>query len=439
MPPREFEDFQKSADLKDFLDSLELDKREERLRRALSTLRSPEGRERIAKTVADKRQAIEKSLAPIRERLRTETGRNELIQQLERMPANPWQGMLPEVHRGAGPLYKNPDELRAMIQPGDIILSGKKGWEGAKGQVSLATGTPRGYHVAVANKPAAVETIESHPVYGVSRVDNPLAPKAPGQPDQHFQVLRMKNMTPAQRRGFLDRVRQHDTVSTGFEQELLGRLKAERRAGMQNPRTPDPLQRHLSEIVPGELNEYAALGRAAGYRGGLRAGMQELFGNHAASQEAAMARQQKNYKAFSKAYNSGWADMTEPALAGLRNHIATRPDGAGVTAKTFRKGTPVCVGNVCSTVAARGLPNNMQLVPNKANHEVLPNDWLRSNQVESVGRYVAPTTFKEKVTDAALSAAPTAIRGATAVGRPVALAGLKGVNAFSRLRRAIGR
>lgn len=310
-------------------------------------------------------------------------------------------GQRPMIHDGAGKAYADYERFKQRIRPGDILVSGRPGVGSAKLMISLATGTPKGYHVAIAG-PRRGTAYQQHPSGGYQLYQL-------GGPGEHMQVLRLKGLSPQQRSEFVRTARRRVDQQAAFEHALAKRIRAAARGN-------DDFAKALHGQNARELAEAAGAGTYA-KRTGIKAGIKDLFlPKSKRPDEVAATAAARASRTDSLAKHD---DLAENVLARMR---AEHAQGADITRPKVLKGllrrtAGNCVGDVCSTFPATVLGPKKALVPGKDLHEMLPSDWLRSNKVRAVAQYSPQEqTLANRALDTALRAAPTAIRAATGLG-----------------------
>lgn len=378
--------------------------------------------------------------------------------------ASPYAGLYnaPDTwHGGKGDQAASLQAFKNKLRAGDVLLSGDKHVSPAQMLISLTDGNPQGYHVGIVEKNRKFHTLDSGHRYGY--YDNQ-------QPDkvwrnQNLQILRPKSKSHGK-----EMVRQGRRLadsSGNFRWLVEDKLRKKGYSKREVTR--------LSEIITDKLYNFDQ---------GLKAGTKNLLfpkikrfkntsGNNKSyegnmqfikeyadpdSRRANKGSQkivdlvdnlvkeeklkQQNDSWWQKLKNDAYASKGQPgkiyrdAIAeapGVLNALGLHPDVMS-TAKfnEIRKCLPIGAGGVCSTVPA--VLGKKQILKNKANADITPADYLRSDQFEPVATYRGGkrSDLKGKIfQDYLLPNAPHLMRAGIGAGMgTLGYLGLKGARAL---------
>jgi hypothetical protein len=298
--------------------------------------------------------------------------------------AAPWAGRIgqePLRHVNKGP-EMDWDTLRKNMQPGDVLVTGTPERSFLKNVIGGVSGHPYGYHTSVVGPDKTL--FEGGPAEGSSHAELGYD-RTPGK--QRVQILR-PNLTPEEREQFFKNMTATTDSSSAYQEHLE---KALNRSGIPRQRAE-----HLLD---------QAAGGAYDFKGGIRAGLRDLFVPKWTSPETA-AKSQQEAIAAREQFLSG----NQPAQSAER--AVRRMDQLEQAGKPLgRMGAlnnlvPDCVGANCSTLPATAMPLNKPVVPGKRITDVLPADFLRSKHMQPIGRYT-PAGVTPSTTERLLEHAPT--------------------------------
>lgn len=312
------------------------------------------------------------------------TGRNVLM---GGAMAAPWLGAIGAQRERPSPLAPDAhtfEQLSAMAQPGDVILSGDVNPNSSKSFVSLASSSPKAYHAMLMGRDGHI--VESGPD-GVRR--QPLNTSEYAK-DHHLRLLRPK-LSPGE-------IAKQIRGVEGFEKSVQQYADdVGRRTGkLKLPVTGEDLKYYTGAHAYGEADTRTMLREMFVPKLRSADAMNANMAETQAARRALAADPRGAAKNFvgalkgSDYYNSnkflakavGQASKLHKALPTWLQGDAYVPPVEALNA-----GIPDCARGVCSSMPAQHLPKNKFVVPGKLPQHVLPSDYLKSDLYDTVASH----------------------------------------------------
>jgi len=292
----------------------------------------------------------------------------------------------PLQHYGQGQEIKNFESFKRRLRPGDILITGGKEILPIPTGVNLVTGNPYGQHVSVVSKPLKNLDIDSHPAYGFNSTYGNI------EKAHNLQALRFKD--PEVRKRVLGGMRDMEKAVNIFEKEVKQRLI---RKGWDSASAAAHAERATSALYDTPT--------------GVKAGLKELFFPNLLSSNSVKNLNAENYLANRnfikgvKSYSQAMADLLDSDASGNKLQISD-----------LRKVLPKCSGGVCSSMPA--ILGQANIVPNRAARDILTSDYLKSDMLKPVARYIGgkPENFLNKSYFSLMSLAPKTLRSLPGLG-----------------------
>ena len=305
--------------------------------------------------------------------------------------ALPFAGMIGQekmIHKDKGKLVQTKKELLKLLKPGDIIVSGNTDMSTAKGLISLATGTPKGYHVSTYI--GRDGTLEIGPAMGMQHhtVNTEANLQVLRPIDNNHRKTLLRNI---KKRVFDEAI----PMQNGIEKNLRKGLKD---YGLS--------RKEIKKTTEG-------FGSGALYDGnsGTIAGLKELFipkiRNIEPKTDALLQQRMQAGADFQKNIKRHVKEISDTIVGEMEK---------GLTVKKVKEIIPKGVGYVCSTLPS--ILGETQIVKGKSIVDVIPSDYLRSRAFEPIARMSngIEKGLGSKILNKVLSYGPTASRSIVGIG-----------------------
>lgn len=330
--------------------------------------------------------------------------------------ALPFAGMIGEQRFRAdqGVEVKDLDALSRKVRKGDIVLSGKVGPDRNKTYISLVGGNPDQYHAAVVGHGRELDSLlESSPGAGM---------ESEGLSSSKSRLTVVRPNDPKAAKRMVAQMQQRGQLADKLEQDLVSRLQA---SGM----SLDDAEHWAYQARRGMYQKQEGI--AAGLKNLLLPKIRGITDRGAAARTQAEAEELKKLVAASQSGAGAYDDLLKRLVPELQRLQTTTPEAArDQMQQQIGKLIPDCARGVCSTAPAKGM--GASVVPGKGATSVLPSDFLRSKEFQTVARY-NPEGAEYKLLDKLLRHGPTLSRGLIGAGLAGGLYG--GYKLYDKLRQ----
>jgi len=279
--------------------------------------------------------------------------------------ALPFAGLIGQkkmIHAGKGEeldyhAFKN------MVRPGDILLTGDKALDRSKGAISAVSGNPEGYHIATPTTRRGTNIAE---MTGPGMLHRNTGMRE----GERMQLLRPKFKGP----------------------ELEDFISGQTRFARQVDDLRKGVKRHLRGMnIEGlDIDRAGRFARGSTYdeAGATMTGVKEMLLPKFRT-ATGIEKQRAEIQAARKGFNPTEIDATAKRLATAiaSAHHSGKEMRHDYLPEDIAHLLPKNVAGICSTVPGACMPAGKPVVSNKLPNDLLPIDFLRSDQFESVARY----------------------------------------------------
>lgn len=331
--------------------------------------------------------------------------------------ALPFAGLIrrsrPVDHRGLGDAYDDWDKFKETLKPGDLLLTADSRNTSGKWQISLPSGHPTGYHIAVvADDGNIMHFVPSNGGIERQPIDN-YKPwqSATERGFSHVQVLRPE-MTDEQRQLFLARLGEHemyrDELRKAFRDRLFELREGQDEFGAKlRQLPPEHLEERARKLVNGYSENKAIMG-----------GVREVFLPKLKTPDGPEIARQTDYARHHP--DNAVPVVTERLVEGFKKMTAgddwlDRP----VTGKELVHCLPDTRTGVCSTIVGQAMNEVTKhpIATGKNPGEMIPSDFLYTNAVKPVARFTRPQNLaSRRIPETLLKAGPFATRAVAGLG-----------------------